>query len=372
MAALATAGDGAAFVRALESYLGERLGASLRVRGVCALGKDGGEKRFGYGVPLRVDLAGASVPSVVVHTITRNRGGHDTLADRAAQALLAHETFNTLPRHVRSLDVGAVLDDGTRVSLARARDVFFVTEYAAGTPYFEDLDRIASTGEVTEDDRRRVDGLAALLATIHRERHVDRAAYVRRLRQLVGADECIAGLIDTYDAVDTSGFTSEAQLLSIEQSAVAWRHRLKAYSHRLARVHGDFHPWNMLFESGARTPILLDRSRGALGEPADDVAALVVNYLVRALDCDGGMTGPFGELWRRFFQRYLAASGDDEILRVLPPYLAWRALVLASPVWYPRFDPALRRRIFGFIEAVLGADRFAFESPEAWLSAPEP
>src|SRR5258708_21932318 len=148
MAAHATKIAGAGFVRDLERYFEERFGRRVLVEDVQPLGGDGGEKEFGYGLPLRVDLRGAPVRRVVVHTITAGHGGHDTLADRASQALLSWETFNALPHHVPALDVGAVLDDGAYVSLSRARDAFFVTEYAEGTPYFRDLDRIAANGEV--------------------------------------------------------------------------------------------------------------------------------------------------------------------------------------------------------------------------------
>ena len=366
MTAAAVELEGAPFLRELEAYLEKRFGTRVRVDDVRALGDDGGEKGFGYGVPIQISLHGAPERELVLHTVTAGRGGHDTLADRAAQALLAFETFNELPRHVRALDVGALLDDGTRVSLARARDFFFVTTFAEGSPYFHDLERIGERG-LTDRDRDRVDTLASLLAHIHRERCDAPRVYERRLRQLVGDHECIAGLVDSYDMVECAAFTSRSELLSIERRCVEHRHRLKAFAHRLARVHGDFHPWNILFQEDERPPTLLDRSRGEYGEPADDVAALVINYLVRALQRDRGMTGPFAELWMRFFRSYLATTKDDELALVLPPYLAWRALVLASPLWYPSFEPALRRRIFDFIDAVLSAERFDFDRPEVWL-----
>jgi Ser/Thr protein kinase RdoA (MazF antagonist) len=358
---------GAPFVHELEQYLCERFGKPVRIEDVRPLGDDGGDKAWGYGVPLRLTLKGAPVREVVVHTVSPGRGGHDTLADRASEALLAFETFNALPRHVRALDVGAILDDGSRVSLARAREVFFVTAYGEGTPYFHDLDRIARDGAVDERDGRRVDALAETLARIHGEKRDAPETYRRKLRQLVGHDECIAGLVDTYDRGEVDAFASRAQLVSIEQRCVAWRHRLKAFAHRLARVHGDFHPWNLLFADDERLPTLLDRSRGAYGEPADDVAALAVNYLVRALYRDGGLRGPFGDLWTRFFRTYLDRTRDEEMGQVIPPFLVWRLLVLASPLWYPSFEPAFRRRLFGVMDALLSVERLDPFDPRAWI-----
>jgi adenylylsulfate kinase-like enzyme len=54
------------------------------------------------------------------------------------------------------------------------------------------------------------------------------------------------------------------------------------YPHaRLARMHGDFHPFNIVFD-GAQ-PTMLDASRGVCGDPADDLTALAVNFLLFAL-----------------------------------------------------------------------------------------
>ena len=63
----------------------------------------------------------------------------------------------------------------------------------------------------------------------------------------------------------------------IERAAVSSRWRLRGRTHRLSRTHGDFHPWNVLFREGTDFSVL-DRSRGEWGEPADDVAALGVNF----------------------------------------------------------------------------------------------
>jgi hypothetical protein len=321
------------------------------------LGGDGGEKEFGYGVPLRVTLRGAPVEDVVVHTVGTPGFGHDTLADRASMAMLAAETFNNLPGHVRALDVGATTADGHRISLQDARDFFLVTEYADGEPYARDLERIAERGVLTEADRRRTDRLARYLAQIHASRQDSRALYLRRIRDLFGHHECIAGLLDSYDAFPLDGFTSAAELREIERRCVDWRHRLKAYGHRLCRVHGDFHPWNVLWGEGDQLT-LLDRSRGEWGEAADDVSCMAINYLFFALQSRGSFTGPLRQLWEQFFERYLGATADSEILRVIPPFFVWRALVVASPLWYPHMDVTVRRALFLFIDRVLDVEAF--------------
>jgi hypothetical protein len=136
----------------LAQYLSQRFGSAVRVRAMAPLGDEAGEKGFGYGAPVRLVLEGAPVDEVVLHTVGTGGFGHDTLADRAAAAVLAYETFNHLPRDVRALDVGAFAAEGRPISLGDARDFFLVTEYAEGEPYFLDLERIARTDELTPSD----------------------------------------------------------------------------------------------------------------------------------------------------------------------------------------------------------------------------
>jgi hypothetical protein len=53
---------------------------------------------------------------------------------------------------------------------------------------------------------------------------------------------------------------------------------------------------------------------------------------------------------------YLDLTGDEELLRVIQPFYAWRALVVASPIWYPTISADIRRRLFNFIRNVLSID----------------
>jgi aminoglycoside phosphotransferase family enzyme len=155
-------------------------------------------------------------------------------------------------------------------------------------------------------------------------------------------------------------------LQEIERRCLAWRWKLKGRAHRLRQVHGDFHPWNILFREGAQFSVL-DRSRGEWGEAADDVACLSLNYLFFSLRRSGRLEGAFETLWLRFWRRYLEASGDVELLEVAAPFIAWRALVMASPVWYPALEEGLRQKLFDFILNVLAAERFDPARANAYL-----
>ena len=189
---------------------------------------------------------------------------------------------------------------------------------------------------------------------IHQTRGKDAGLYVRRIRELVGHGECIMGLADSYPP---HPLIPSSLLEEIERRCVKWRWKLKPLTHRLRQVHGDFHPWNILFRSGADFR-LLDRSRGEWGDPADDVACLTSNYLFFSLQRSERLEGGLQTLFLRFWERYLEASGDHEILRVVAPFFAFRGLVMASPVWYPTLADRVRQKLLTFVITVLEKETF--------------
>ncbi|HEU4922701.1 MAG TPA: phosphotransferase, partial [Burkholderiales bacterium] len=264
--------------------------------------------------------------------------------------LWAHEAFRKLPRHVASLDVGAVRSSGELVPLGSAEELFMLAQFVDGREYADDLLRLRAGGKASSLDLERSDALCDYLVEIHSVRGPDPGLYVRRIRELLGHGECIFGVADSYPQ-------HERLLEEIEECCVAWRWKLKPRTHRLRQVHGDFHPWNLLFRDGADFSVL-DRSRGEWGDAADDVTCLTLNYLFFSLQRSGKLEGAFEKLWRRFWDRYLERSGDRELLEVAAPFIAFRALVMANPVWYPNLDAAVRKKLLNLIQNTLAAERF--------------
>ncbi len=337
----------------VESYLKSVIGPSARLLDLKVLGKSEKQdiKGYGYGTPVQIDYEfGGKLRRGVLHTISPGPFGHEHMADRAQMLLWDHNTFNRLPRHVRSLDVGAFRRGGSTVSLGDAEEFFVLTEYAEGRGYSEDLTRMRDDSSLTELDVARANALCDYLVEIHRVNGDDPELYVRRIRELIGHSECIMGLIDSYPA-------RRALLKEIEQRCVDWRWRLKDRVHRLRQVHGDFHPWNILFREGTDFGVL-DRSRGEWGEPADDVTCLTMNYLFFSLQRSGRLEGNLESVFRRFWERYLAKSDDVEMLQVVAPFFAFRGLVMAHPIWYPKLAKDVRQKLFNFILAVLKEDVF--------------
>jgi len=354
--------------RALEQYLCSFFRAEVKVLSLREFGQDesGQElKGFGYGRPVLVEFArDGEVERAVLHTMGRDIFGHERASDRAGCLLLDHVAFNRLPHHVRSIDVGAFTRDGALMSLGEAEEFFLLTQYATGTLYVGDLQRIGATGELIPRDEARAAALAEYLAQIHAEKMEAPELYRRCLRDLVGHGEGTMGLTDSYPP--DFELAGPDFLEEVEKRCVGWRWRIKDKVHRLSQVHGDFHPWNVLFQQGTEFT-LLDRSRGEWGEPADDLSAMAINYIFLSLQRYGSLAGPFERIFHIFWEGYLELTGDEEILSVVQPFFAWRGLVIASPVWYPHLAPEVRGRIFNFIDNVLGTDLFQAHEINSYL-----
>ncbi len=345
---------------ALARYLSRVFGQPVEILALRPLkaADAGGDdpKGFGYGVPFEVECLVDGAPRLLVVARTRpvQGFGHDYPADRAWQALFAHAAYNDFPRHVRSVDVGLLRASGDLVSTADAVEFFQLVEKAEGAPYWIDLDRMleAPAGPL---DWQRAQALSRFLAESHAVKRSEPTLYERRIRELVGHGECLMGILDSYP--HPFRLLPPQECAALERAAVSWRWRLRGRVERLSQVHGDFHPWNILFREGTDFSVL-DRSRGEWGEPADDVAALAVNYLffgLRRGDAEGrgGVRGPFLDLYSAFVDTYVSESGDGALGETLPPFLAFRALVIAHPRWYPTLSEATRRALLRLARRLL-------------------
>jgi len=354
----------------LERYLTALFHAPVAVTALVPLRESkasGAAKEYGYGHPVKVEfIVGSSRRAAVLETTSPGPFGHEHMADRARMMLWDHGAYNALPNHVRSLDVGAFDREGNLLSVANAEEFFLLVEHVEGAGYILDLARLQEGAPLRDLDRSRADALCDYLVGIHSVQGPDPGLYVRKIRELLGDGECIMGVCDSYPL--PHGFITAALLEEIERRCVAWRWRLKGRTGRMRQVHGDYHPFNILFREGTDFTVL-DRSRGEWGEPADDVIALTGNYLFASGKDAGRLEGPLDTLFRGFWERYIERTWDAEFLETASPFFAFRCLVMASPVWYPSLDESVRRKLFSFILSILDAPRFEPEKVNGGLHA---
>jgi len=354
----------------LSNYLSSVYAAKVDILSITEMGKKAEKpekelKGFGYGMAYLLELkVGKEIKSVVFQTMRPEGFGHDHFSDRAQTLLWQHSAFSKLPKHVRSVDVGAFTRNGRLKSVGDCTEFFIITEKAEGQLYHFDLDRIREKKRLTLLDEERCRALADYIAEIHSVKKDAPQLYVRRVRDLVGHGEGIMGLTDSYPS--GLDYISNEDLCEIEKKCVEWRWKLKGKLHRCSQVHGDYHPWNVLFRKDVDFTVL-DRSRGEWGEPADDTSAMSINYIFYALQTYGKLTGPFEKLYRLFWSTYLDKTGDDEMLKVIQPFYAWRGLVIASPVWYPNLPLDVRVKLFNFVKNLLETEQFNLEDVNSYF-----
>ncbi len=307
-------------------------------------------KAAGYGEPVRIVIVDRANQrhELVWHAVSANEFGHDRRADRVAEVIQAYDDFTRIPQHVQAIDVGLVASDGSLRSVRDGGEPYLITSFARGTVYAGDLRRIAGDRHALPGDLVRLDALTRFLAGLHTPIADGAVRYRRAIRDLIGSGEGIYGIVDGYP----EGFATD-RLRAIEDQCAGWRGRLRDRHDRLTRTHGDFHPFNIVFDGDV--PAFLDGSRGACGDPADDLTALAVNFLLFAIDSPAAWPQGLGVLWRHGWSSYLAQRDDAELLAVAPPFFAWRTLVVCNPHFYPQLSERGRDRLLGFAEDVLTA-----------------
>jgi hypothetical protein len=83
-----------------------------------------------------------------------------------------------------------------------------------------------------------------------------------------------------------------------------------------------------------------------------------VNYIHYAVKECGKFDGPFAELFRSFWNRYMGLTGDDKLVEVVQPFFAFRVLVITNPDFYPEESNQNRRKLLNFGHSVLAEETF--------------
>ena len=319
-----------------------------------------GVQGSGFLVEMRT---GQGARSYVVKSLIPEGFGHDYPSDRAAVFLLDLDEYANLPNHVRAVDVLAEMADGTVKSIGGGKEYYLMMEKVEGRDYFHDLNGFAGRSRLEETDCTKITSMVRYLAMIHSAKKESPTLYRRKLRDTVGHGECLMGVFDIYP----EGVLPDEAMADIVKRSVDWVFKLRHRYKRLSQIHGDFHPGNIWFRDSAEF-VLLDRSRGPWGEPADDVTALAVNYIFFSVKNHGDVRGAYFEALKKFFSEYIEVTGDKEITAVVAPFFAFRAAVVANPVFYPELGDEARSLIFRFASSVLSAERFEAARVNEYLS----
>ena len=331
----------------LDEYLASLFGEPVEIVALRSLGGEvlDDPKGFGYGKPFEIECRVAGRPRQLVVSRTRPAQGfsHDYPADRAWQALYGHAAYNDFPRHVRSLDVGFLRPSGELVSAADAIDFFQLVEKAEGHLYWLDLDRLLE-GRLDPLDTQRTQALARFLADAHATKRDEPTLYARRIRELVGHGECVMGILDSYPTPLPCCRRRRAR--HWRSAMVRWRWRLRdrappsvAHAWRFSSLEHPVPRGDGLQRSRPQ-PRRVGRAGRRRGRAGHQLPLL--RHAQGRPARGAGVAEPFRGLFHDFLNTYIETSRDYELLETLPPFLAFRALVLAHPRWYPDLPGSVR------------------------------
>ena len=343
--------------RNIERYIRELFGDKVLNVKIEKLG----EGVQGAGFLIEVET-GEGITPYVIKGLFQEGLEHDYAADRAQVFLLDLQDFKELPKHVKALDVLAEMEDGSIKSIGGGKEYYLLMEKAEGRHYFNDLAAFGDKESLAPVDKDKIKAMTTYLAEIHALKKDSKALHWRKVRDTIGHGECLMGVFDTYP----DGTIAYEDMAVIEKKCVDWRARLKPKYGRLCQVHGDFHPGNIWFKDDSEF-ILLDRSRGAWGDPADDVTALTMNYIFFSINKFGRLDGPYLEAMRMFYDEYIKLTGDTELFEVVAPFYAFRGAVVANPTFYPDVTQGNRIKILDFVNGVLDDDSFSVEKVNGYI-----
>ena len=352
----------------IEDYLGTLFGAPTKLISIEKIGE--GFHNAGFLIIISISN---QIKRIVMRVVRGDTGwGHDYLSDHSSVLLLQHSLLRSAPVGTcsESFDVAALTSDGTIKSIGESIEfLHFVDEIpeSESSPYSKDLFKIAEKQSLSDNDILRARVIAEYLAKLHSQKNQNPNLYSRHIRDLIGHGEMLMGVIDTYPPANNLDFTSIEELERIEVETVRWRNRIKHSSERCSRIHGDVHPFGNLRFKGDNSILALDMSREKFGEPADDVAGMSINYLFFSIWKHGKLTPHFEKLFRIFLDEYINKTKDEDILRYMPPFYAFRGTVIAHPLYYPDLETFKRRKIFNFILNVINDKEFNSDSLESYI-----
>ena len=341
----------------VQQYLEVKEGRPVKILEYEKLGS--GWHGTGYKVKFKSKKAKGKIKEVVIRTLMPANFSHDWLSDRAKVFVLQHEVARAIPNHINSFDVSGYTKGNELVSLGDVKEFFQIVEVAKGISYSQDFRRIMESGKLADGDIKKAIVLSDYLVKLHSKKFKGSKEELRSIRRrhsrdALGHGEMMIGVVDTYP--DNFSFITKEKLTYIICKAAKFREGIKDVPFTPCRMHGDFHPGNILFDGKNMT--VLDASREVCGDPADDVTTMAINYIWFAVMQSGSFEGPFAKLFNAYWDNYFKKTRDRHILRTAGIYFAFRGVVVAHPVFYGLQSDGVRRKMMRFVDNVLSDKSF--------------
>ena len=332
---------------AIQDFLRQQFGKYARLQNIEKLGTGW----HGLGSRVTFTIKGEK-RKVVLRTINSIGFGHDGPWDRA-KVLISQHQHSKIPNHIHSLGIGGI-NGNQSLSVGDCSEFFQIVEEVEGNWYTDDLNRM-DQGNFLPEDLKKAEILAEYLVELHSQQFkgdpdIAKSLRLRHTRDCIGQSEMLMGVLDTYPEKVT--FATKQDLLNLVKAAIDFRAKMP--EPRLVRMHGDFHPGNIVWEGEKLT--VLDASRFHWGDPADDVTCLAINYLWRGIV--GEPQKMYHKLFKTFWDRYQAIRKDPTLEKIAPLFFAFRTSVVCHPVFYPNQSDATRKKMLDFAMTCLRDEQF--------------
>ncbi len=347
----------------IQKYIEKKENKQIKITAYQKLGS--GWHGTGYKIAYNID---GEEKIVILRTLKPAGFSHDYKSDRAKVFILQHTLSKNIPNHIKSLDVGGYNKDGSLVSLGNCEEFFQIVEIAKGREYVKELNELKKRGTLTKQDKKKALLLSDYLVKLHKtkfkgKKELADSIYKRHLRDCICDGEMLMGVLDTYPA--KLEWTNKNEIIEIMNKAVRFRENIKHLSSRLCRIHGDFHPGNIIFSG--ETFKVLDASREEYGDSADDLTSLALNYFWYSLQQNNNFSGVFKELFELFWGNYIKKTNDVTLDKIAPLFFAFRGVVMAHPLFYPNQSDDVRKKIFGFVNNVLNNEEFKIKDVSSYI-----
>lgn len=260
--------------------------------------------------------------------------GETLRADAAHEVCWRLDGYSAIARHARCVCAVRIESDGSLEPEHLAGPAWgIVEEEISGQPYHERLQQMSADPDpeqATREARLICNHMVSLHGRIDGEASV---LYSRAIR-----DNLMNAVFRLIDGAPSLWNSFPELRERVEHGFLNWRLALSTRHGRLRRIHSDYHPWNV-FLLNDRVNVIGARAPG-FGDPADDLACFLVNYVWFSMRRSGALTEPYLAAFIAFRDRYFELTQDQEAAAVFAPFAAKRLLVFLNPVYYPDTTPA--------------------------------
>jgi hypothetical protein len=267
---------------------------------------------------------------LILKSLFKENLGMDHYSDRAASLIEAHDNYNKMDSHVKSIDVISQKENNDLVSIGDSKEFYILMEEAKGKNLFNDFEEAKKYGKLSIVTENKIKIISDFLVKLHKNKHKSISLYRRKIRDTIGSGGSLIGILDMHPDSDFEKFKYE-WIKIVNKSLIFWN-KSRNLHYRLCEIHGDYHPGNLWFEE--EKLIVLDRARGRFGEPADDITAFLVNPIMYSLILYNKFKGSFKEIFDVFWNNYFKQTTDREMRKIMAPYIAFRIAVVTNPIFY--------------------------------------